>query len=473
MVFPTIRCHRPLALQELSSRRGNPRGVTAAVRRAGAFALVGTLALVAPILGRLTGPPFPVLGATVPFLLVAAFGLGTSPGSAAFDLFARRGDRQEGRLYGLAGFALAAAGLGLLTRFGLPYGAFVGGILVVAGGNLAQAIVRTRWIDPFVATAGFAGGGALTALAGIVLAGVVTGNTVVVPLAVFLATSAALAAGLLRAVLFEGDDPLAMVGAAFLLWFVIRLVEAESATVPPTRVGVGVGVTLFLGWVAYVLGTASIPGMLTGILLALFAVVLGGYGWFAVLITFFGVGGLASKFRYQEKRARGIAQSNEGARGSGNVLANSAVALVAVLAFAASEYAGVAPELFRVAFAGSVAGAMSDTLSSEVGGLYDDPRLITTFEVVDPGTDGAITVQGELAGLAGAGLIAGIAVFFFDWGALAAGVVVLGGAVGMTVDSVLGATLEGSVLGNQGVNLLATASAAAVAFALAIGVGMA
>ena len=48
---------------------------------------------------------------------------------------------------------------------------------------------------------------------------------------------------------------------------------------------------------------------------------------------------------------------------------------------------------------------MSDTLSSEIGGLFDRPRLITSFEPVDPGTDGAVSWQGELAGVVGAGRI--------------------------------------------------------------------
>jgi uncharacterized protein (TIGR00297 family) len=245
------------------------------------------------------------------------------------------------------------------------------------------------------------------------------------------------------------------------------LVELGVA-VGTTRIAVGLGVTVAFGYLAYALGTASIQGMLTGVLLALLAIVLGGYGWFALLITFFGLGGLSTKFRYEEKRERGIAEGNEGARGSGNVLANSAVALVAVLAFAASGVMGTPPELFLLAFAGSVATAMADTLSSEVGGLYDDPRLVTTLKPVAPGTDGAVTVQGELAGLVGAGIIAGIAAVFFDLGPPATLAIVAAGFIGMTVDSLLGATLEGSTLDNQAVNFLATLAGAVAGAALGI-----
>jgi uncharacterized protein (TIGR00297 family) len=190
-------------------------------------------------------------------------------------------------------------------------------------------------------------------------------------------------------------------------------------------------------------------------------------------MTFFGVGGLAAKFRYEEKRERGIAEENEGARGSGNVLANSLAGLVAVLGAAASPSLTTLPRvLFLFAFAGSIAAATSDTLSSEIGGVFDGPRLITTFERVAPGTDGAVTWQGELAGLAGAGLIAAIAFAMFDLvDPAGAGIVLAAGFGGMTVDSLLGATVEGRWLENEGVNFAATVSGALVAAGLAIAAG--
>jgi uncharacterized protein (TIGR00297 family) len=210
--------------------------------------------------------------------------------------------------------------------------------------------------------------------------------------------------------------------------------------------------------------------MLTGVFLGLLTIVLGDYGWFLMLITFFGVGGLSTKFRYDRKKDLGLAEDNEGARGSGNVLANSLVALFAVLAAAASpSHTTLPPLLFLFAFAGAVAAAMSDTLSSEIGGLYENPRLITTLQPVDPGTDGGVTWQGELAGLVGAGLIALIAAAMFARvSTVGAAVVVAAGFAGMTVDSLLGATVEGRYVGNQAVNLLATLAAAIVSAALAM-----
>jgi uncharacterized protein (TIGR00297 family) len=447
------------------------RAVTGTVRRAGVFVALGALSFLVPVLAGQATPTVRVLAAALPFGLVAAGALYlVDGGSDLFETLALAGDREEGRLYSVAGFALAEAGLAILaTRFGLPAPAFVASTFVLTTGTLAQALLRERDLDPVLTTTGFVVGGSLVGVATYMLAAMLVGDATTLPVAVFLVTSGALLAALLRTVLFERDDPLVLVSVAFLLWLFVEL----DVHVGGTRVLVGLAVTVLLGYVAYALGTASLAGMLTGVLLALLAIVLGGYGWFALLITFFGVGGLSSKFRYEEKRTRGIAEANEGARGSGNVLANSAVALVAVVLFAASDTMGMNPALARFAFAGSVAAAMADTLSSEVGGLYDGPRLITTFERVQPGTDGAVTWQGELAGLVGAGLIAGIAAVFFALTPAETGVVLLAGVVGMTADSLLGATLEGGLLDNQGVNFLATLAAALAAALVAAALGVA
>jgi len=446
--------------------------VTSTVRRAGAFAAVATLAFAAPVATTVRSPAVATVVACGPFVVVAALAaFVVDRESPLFDLFARPGDYEDGTLYGLAAFSLAAAGLALLAvQFGLPTWAFVGTVMVVAVGNLGQRLAASVHGDEVIATASFVVAGFVASVAGQVVAVRIIGVAPGVPLLLFQGATGALVAALLRAVLFERDDPLVMLSVGLLLWLLFRL----DPTVGTQRVLVALVVTAALGYVAYALDTASLPGMITGVLLSFLTIVLGGYGWFAMLITFFGLGGLSTKYRYDEKRDRGIAEDNEGARGSGNVLANSIVALVAVLAWTASpSHIAVEPAVFRYAFAGAVAAAMTDTFSSEFGGLYDNPRLITTFEPVEPGTDGGVTWQGVVAGLVGAGIIAGIAAILIGGvGSVGAAVVLVCGFVGMTVDSLLGATVEGGVVGNQAVNALATLVAAVVGAGLALTVGL-
>lgn len=439
--------------------------MTTAVRRAAAFALVGCLALVGPWVLGVREPAIATVAAIGPFLAVAAFALTLDSESVLFELFARPADRRNGALYGLAIFSLAAAALATLTvGFGMPAYVYVGTILLLVFGNLATQLVRSYRYEQVRATAGFVVGGFLAASAGQFLTLRLTEETLGTPVVFFLAASGALFAALLQQLLYQRDDAFVMVSVALMLW----LFSTLPLDISTTRVAVALAVIVVLGYASYALETASLPGMLTGVLLCLLTIVLGDYAWFLILIAFFGIGGLSSKFRFDRKIERGVAQENEGARGTGNVLANSLVALVAVLAAAVSTEYGVSEAVFFYAFAGALGAALADTLSSEIGGLYDNPRLITTLEVVEPGTDGAVTWQGEVVGLTGATIVASIGWVAFDGiTALGAGVIVFAGFVGMTVDSILGATIEGRFLGNQGVNFLATVAAALVGAGLA------
>ncbi|MFB6112018.1 MAG: TIGR00297 family protein [Halobacteriaceae archaeon] len=419
--------------------------MTGSLRRASAFAGVATLALTAPILGR---------AAPVPFALIGVLALAVTEGRL-FELFARPGDRKAGRLTGLAGFAFAATGLAVVTIVGLPVDVFAAAIVLTGYGNLAVEGIRPREDHPLVRVSAFAIVGGLAALVALYLVPLLGGTALPsLPVAIFLAVSGALLGALVRAVFLAREDALVLVAVALLLWLFTDLAVAVTVQ----RVTLALGVTLLFGYTSYALDAASVPGMVTGVLLGVLAVVLGGFWWFAILFTFFGVGGLSTKYGYERKLERGVAEEDGGARGSGNVLGNSLAAIVALLLFAAQPRLPVGPLVFQFAFAGSVATALGDTLSSEIGGLFDGPRLLTSLEPVEPGTDGAITWQGELAGVIGTGIIGGLAALAFGSGVVGIAVTMLGGFTGMTTDSLVGATLEGERIGNQSVNFVATAA---------------
>jgi uncharacterized protein (TIGR00297 family) len=444
--------------------------VTSTVRRAAAFAVVGLLSATVPLADGIEDPAIATVVAAGPYLLVALLALTVLSEGPLFELFARPGDRRPRTLYGLAGFALAAAGLAILAiEFGLPVTIYVATVLLLSVGNLGGELVRAVRNDPAIVTGGFVTAAFVGGTAGAIGTAQFLGMALQLETFAFFAATGGLLAALLRAVFFQQDDPLVLVAVALLLWVFTTLPLSPSTT----RIAVALGVTVVLGYLSYALETASLPGMLTGVLLGLLTIVLGDYAWFTMLIAFFGIGGLSSKFRYEEKRDRGIAEDNEGARGTGNVLANSLAALVAVLAGAASPILGLPRAVFFFAFAGAVAAALADTLSSEIGGLYDHPRLITSFEVVDPGVDGGVTWQGTVAGVLGAAIVAGLGGGLVETvGPTGAAAIAGAGIVGMLVDSLLGATLEGRLVGNQGVNFLATATAGIAGGVLAVSLGL-
>ncbi len=115
----------------------------------------------------------------------------------------------------------------------------------------------------------------------------------------------------------------------------------------------------------------------------------------------------------------------------------------------------------------ALAEAAADTVSSEIGQVLGGrPRMITTLRTVEPGTDGAVSVAGTLAGLIAAVIVAGAGTWALrgDW--ILFTLSCAGAVFGLLFDSLLGATLEKrGWLNNDAVNFLSTASAAGFALA--------
>lgn len=429
----------------------------ASLTRAGGYAGVSLLAITATVFDG-----FALAG----FALVAIISSVIDRGRV-FDLFADPAERRVGRLVGLTEFAAVAAVIAAGTVLNVvSERLFVGVVMLAGGGYLGAELAKRIRSDRLTETIGFVGGGFVGFCVGYWIAS--TAPSIALGEATFFGFAGALTAALIRAATWSRHDGLIML-------VVLGLVSLVSTSPIPSLevVAIALLTSVVLGYLALLIDAASVPGAVTGVLTVHLTIVLGGIVWVVSLVAFFVIGGLATKYRYDEKRRRGVAERNRGARGTGNVLGNTAVALVAVLAFANASSEGIWASVYLFAFAGSMATALSDTLSSEIGGLYDDPWLITSLNRVSPGTDGAVTVQGTVAGVAGASIIATIVVGLSGQiGLFGGGAIVVAGVVGMFADSVLGAVLEGRIVGNHGVNALATLTGAVIAgFAPAVGLG--
>ncbi|HEX8460994.1 MAG TPA: DUF92 domain-containing protein, partial [Segetibacter sp.] len=123
--------------------------------------------------------------------------------------------------------------------------------------------------------------------------------------------------------------------------------------------------------------------------------------------------------------------------------------------------------LLQLAIAGSFAAASADTVSSELGNVYGSRYYnIITFKKDRRGLDGVVSLEGTLAGIVASALIAIIYYLFFR-SFEAAFCIVLAGAIGNIVDSVLGAILERkNKIGNNMVNFSNTVAGALVAVGL-------
>lgn len=247
------------------------------------------------------------------------------------------------------------------------------------------------------------------------------------------------------------------------------LLESEGLVLDWTalmpQVAIGVGINLIFAVLAHrarsVDGSGAIAGFLVGS--AIYAAI--GWRGYLLLLAFFVFGTLATKLGYRRKAKSGLAQEKGGRRSARHALANAGVAtFAAIFAFTTPHR-----ELYLLAFAGAFATALADTLGSEIGQLWGRRTfLVTSLKPVSRGTEGAISLEGTLAGVIGAVVIASlgfVAGFYPLWGI---GVVTLAAVLGSLLESVVGATLERrALLDNEAVNFLNTLIGALLAALLA------
>jgi uncharacterized protein (TIGR00297 family) len=180
----------------------------------------------------------------------------------------------------------------------------------------------------------------------------------------------------------------------------------------------------------------------------------------------------ATRYGYARKENFGVAEGRHG-RTASQVAANLGAAVLASIPIGFSRFLPVPlvfhPNAMRMALAAALAEAAADTLSSELGEvLGGEPRLLTTFRRVPPGTDGAISFAGTLAGLVGALVVAAVAEFAFGLASAQAAIVALAAIAGLFVDSLLGAIFERrGFLNNDAVNFLSTLASAVLAAGIA------
>jgi uncharacterized protein (TIGR00297 family) len=244
-------------------------------------------------------------------------------------------------------------------------------------------------------------------------------------------------------------------------------------TAMPPLVATGLGLNTFLG-VAGAL-TGAYKRMLTpsGLLhaWALGVVLWSSFGWqgWSLCVLYLLAGSRVTKIKMQDKVALGISEGRGGRRGPENVWGSAATgALCALAALRWPAHAGV----FRLGYVASIATKLSDTFASEVGKAYGyNCFLITTLKAVPRGTEGAVSVEGTLAGVLGSLIIAayGAAVGLIARDGRSLGLMAAAAFVGTTAESYIGALAQDKIklLTNELVNFLNTLIGAAFAIGVA------
>jgi uncharacterized protein (TIGR00297 family) len=235
---------------------------------------------------------------------------------------------------------------------------------------------------------------------------------------------------------------------------------------------IAVGLNTFLLGIAWVLPKKLLTPMgylnawILGILLW------GSLGWqgFALVMFYFLVGSAVTKVGTAQKEAEGIAEKRDGARGPENVWGSALTGALCALA-TLIPLSPIFHSYIVLAFAASFCTKLSDTCASEIGKAYGKRTfLITTLQPVPRGTEGAVSLEGTLAGI-----VASAAIAFLGWGIGLIDLLgilwcILAAFVATNLESVIGATLQSKYdwLTNELVNILNTLIGAVVVVVIAI-----
>jgi uncharacterized protein (TIGR00297 family) len=197
----------------------------------------------------------------------------------------------------------------------------------------------------------------------------------------------------------------------------------------------------------------------------------GSLGWqgYSVVMFYFLVGSGVTRIGQAQKEAAGIAEKRSGARGPENVWGSALTGALCALATLVAP--PVYRELLLLGYVASFSTKLSDTSASEVGKAYGRRTfLITTLQPVPRGTEGAVSLEGTLAGVVGS-----LAIALVGWGVglisvWGIGWCILAAFIATNLESLIGATLQTRFdwLTNEVVNGINTLLGAIAAILLAL-----
>ncbi|KAH0876196.1 hypothetical protein HID58_073558 [Brassica napus] len=137
-----------------------------------------------------------------------------------------------------------------------------------------------------------------------------------------------------------------------------------------------------------------------------------GSAGFLLVAAYFVLGTAATKVKMSEKEAQGVAEKKKGRRGPRSVIGSSAAGCVCAILSIYQVGGSAFSQLFRLGFVSSFCTKVSDTVSSEIGKAFGKTTyLATSFKIVPRGTEGAMSVEGTLAGLLASFFLASVGCF--------------------------------------------------------------
>ncbi|KAJ8755696.1 hypothetical protein K2173_022645 [Erythroxylum novogranatense] len=180
---------------------------------------------------------------------------------------------------------------------------------------------------------------------------------------------------------------------------------------------------------------------------------------FLLVAAYFVIGTAATKVKMAQKEAQGVAEKMKGRRGPGSVIGSSAAGCVCAFLSTYGVGGNAFSQLWLLGFVASFCTKLSDTVSSEIGKAYGKTTyLVTSFKVVPRGTEGAVSLEGTLAGLLASILLASISCLMGQVDIAEAFICVVASQMANVGESIIGAVLQEKEgfrwLNNDAVNVI-------------------
>jgi len=157
-----------------------------------------------------------------------------------------------------------------------------------------------------------------------------------------------------------------------------------------------------LSVIAYIRKILDRDGCVLAFIMGMVIGLFGNVVWLVLLLIFLFSSFAATRYKYELKKKRKVAEAKGGKRGLQNVLANGYVPMIIAL-LSYEHFPAPIPHIEKtvatVMFITAIASAASDTLASEIGVFARRTYMITDFRRVKRGINGGVSGLGTGAAL--------------------------------------------------------------------------
>ncbi|KAK3161836.1 hypothetical protein QOZ80_1BG0082130 [Eleusine coracana subsp. coracana] len=221
------------------------------------------------------------------------------------------------------------------------------------------------------------------------------------------------------------------------------LADAFLASPPTWRSAAASNLAIFVAGSPVLLSGLSASGFVAAYLLGTLTWRAFGIPGFLLVVAYFVVGTAVTKLKIKQKEAMGVAEKRGGRRGPGSVVGSSAAGCVCALLSIYNVGGTTLAQLWKLGFVASFCTKLSDTVSSEIGKAFGRTTyLVTTFKIVPRGTEGAISVEGSVAGILASGFLAAVGYLLRQVDMQQGAICIIASQIANYGESYIGATLQ-------------------------------